>query len=104
MVAVGFACESQIDEPIHQLCVGESSGFPQLGIHADAGEARNGVELVEQDAAAPAVEKEVDARVPGRADGLERLDRKLPDLRRLRVSGDVLHRRLHRRPHGGPHP
>src|SRR5690606_22807729 len=35
----------QPDEPVDEVRVGQAGGFPQLGVHADAGEAGNGVDL-----------------------------------------------------------
>jgi hypothetical protein len=38
------------DESIDQFFVRHAGGFPELGVHADAGEARHGVDFVEVDA------------------------------------------------------
>ena len=38
------------DEAVDQLFVGDAGGLPELGVHADAGEAGHGVDFVEVDA------------------------------------------------------
>ena len=45
-VAVGGECYEAVD----QLFVGDAGGLPEFRIHADAGEARHGVDFVEVDA------------------------------------------------------
>src|SRR3984893_12877945 len=36
------------DQPVHEISLGQSAGLPKLGIHADRGEARERVDLVDK--------------------------------------------------------
>jgi hypothetical protein len=60
-VTLGLALNRQVDQSIHQGGIGYSGGLPQLGIHADLGESRDGVELVQIELFCIFVEEEVDA-------------------------------------------
>ena len=40
--------EGEFDEVVDQLWIGQPGSFPQLGIHADGGEAGNGVEFIDK--------------------------------------------------------
>ena len=44
-VTLRLALHGKLDQSIHQLVVGQTAGIPQLGIHADGGEAGHGVDL-----------------------------------------------------------
>src|SRR5690349_16992966 len=61
-VALLIAFDGQIHQPRHQFRQGDAACLPQLWIHADGGEARDGVDLVEQHALRRAFEEEIDAR------------------------------------------
>src|SRR5215469_3284333 len=61
--------EGELNEFVDQFCVGNAGGFPQLGIHADGGEAGDGVELVEIDLAGLAIEEEIAAGHASSVDG-----------------------------------
>src|ERR1700682_2638860 len=47
------------DQPVHEIGLGQSAGFPKLGIHADRGEAWKRVHLVHKHVVA--FDEEVDA-------------------------------------------
>src|SRR5215510_7530494 len=66
----------QLDQPGHQLGKRQATGLPQLGIHADHGEARHGVDLVQIQPPGCALQKEVHPRQARRVDRLERGNRK----------------------------
>lgn len=44
----GVALEGQLDEFRDKLCVWQAAGFPQFGVHADFGEAGDGVDFVDE--------------------------------------------------------
>src|SRR5580704_11664873 len=57
----GMKFEGQLDEAVDQLRVRKPRGFPQLRVHADGGEARNGVELIYENLVGAAFEEKVTA-------------------------------------------
>src|SRR5437588_5849687 len=64
----------QLDEPIQQLCIGQSARFPQLGVHADLGEAWEGVDFVDVDFVGPLLQEEIDASEATEVEGGKCLD------------------------------
>ena len=52
---------SQVDQFVDQLWVGNSAGLPEFGIHADGGKAGDRVYLVNQNLAALMLKKEIDS-------------------------------------------
>ena len=76
---LGLRCAARagqrvLDQPIHQFRVGHPARFEGERIHADVGEARDRVHLVDQDAHVGAQEK-IDARHGLAAKRLERAHR-----------------------------
>src|SRR5205807_9693768 len=68
------ALQSQLDQPLNQLWVFYSGSRPQLGVHADRGEARHGIDLIEIYLAGLGVHQEVHAGQAGAVHCLERSD------------------------------
>ena len=78
------------DEAVDELFVGYAGGLPELGVHADAGEAGHGVDFVEVDAGGfgflvlfgfdGGLHEEVDAGEAGAVAGAEGGDGHLADL------------------------
>src|SRR6266516_4426551 len=54
--------ETEFDELLDQSRVLDVRRFPQLRIHGDVREARNGIDLVDEEAVGAAFQEEVDAR------------------------------------------
>ena len=44
---LGVAFHTKLDETVEQLRIGDTTGLPELRIHADLGEAGHGVDLVQ---------------------------------------------------------
>src|SRR5688500_5307187 len=65
------ALDTELDDALDQTRVFQLRRFPQLRIHGDVRETGNGVDLVHEQAILPALEKKIDARESGCADGLE---------------------------------
>src|SRR5262249_11676858 len=59
---IGVALQRQLDQPVQQLRIGDAACLPQLGIHADLGEARHGIDLVDVERAGIAVEEAIHPR------------------------------------------
>ena len=70
----------ELQQPVAEFRVGDAGGLHHLRVHGDAGEARNGVDLVEQDAARLLLDEEVDPGEPGAAERVEDLLRGLRHL------------------------
>ena len=77
--------EAERHEAIEELLVGDPRRLPELREHADRREARDGVDLVHEDAARRPLEEEVHARVPARVHRAEGPDGELPEARRRRA-------------------
>src|SRR5690606_23849298 len=77
VAALGVPLQRQLDQPGNQLPEGQSARLPEDGIHADLGEARDGIDLVDVDGAGVSLEAEVHARHPGRVHDLESAHRHL---------------------------
>jgi len=85
-----MAFGSKVDETVDKLLVRKARGFPELGVHADAGEAGHSIDFVEVDPCGlrfPAffvfdcgLHKEVDAGEAGAVAGAEGGDGHLADL------------------------
>jgi len=85
-----MALNSESDESVDELRVGKAGGFPEFGVHADAGEAGHGVDFVEVNAGgfgffaflwlAGGLHEEVDAGEPGAVTGAEGGDGHVADL------------------------
>src|SRR5207249_4448301 len=91
---LGVALQAKLDQAVEQLRIGDPAGLPQLGIHADLGEAWHGVDLVEVDRAGVFVEEEIYPRQPAQVERDERFHRHAPDRRRgllwdLRRNGEA---------------
>ena len=78
-VTFGFAFQRQFDQAVYQLGIRQAAGFPQLGIHADLGEAGDGVDFVQVDGVGVFIDHEINARHPGAIDGLVSADGNFPD-------------------------
>ena len=63
------------DQPIHEIRLGQSAGFPELGIHADRGESWQRVYLVHEYFVA--FDEEVDSGQAFAAEQTKHLNRKL---------------------------
>jgi len=61
-LAIFVAFDGQLDQAVQQLRVGQATGFPELGVHADFGEAGHGIDLVDVDFACLFLKKEVYTR------------------------------------------
>ena len=66
--------------PVNQPGVGQAGGFPEFGVHADAGEAGDGVDFVQVDRAGDLIDKEIDPGHAGTINGLVGLYGHLADL------------------------
>src|SRR5271156_4049688 len=75
----------QLDQPINQLRIRQSGGFPQLRIHADGGEARNGVQFVHVNLAGALLKEEIAARHPRAVNRAERSHRIILKYSHLRL-------------------
>src|SRR6266545_2662513 len=67
-VPVAVSLDRNLDEAVDQLGEGDSREVPQAGVHGDAGEARQGVDLVDVETVLP-LDEEVDPGEPHAADG-----------------------------------
>src|SRR3954453_21250608 len=54
--------QSEFDQDVEQLAVRDARVLEHFGIHADGGEARNGVDLVDVDLAGWGFHQEIDTR------------------------------------------
>src|SRR5262245_30943114 len=70
-----MSLESERDQAVDQIGVGETGGRPHLGVGAGRREARDGVDLVHQHPVGPALDEEVDAGHARAVDGAEGRDR-----------------------------
>ena len=61
---IGVSFKRKLDEAVDQVRVADSTGLPELWIHADGGESRHGIDLVDQQTIGATLKKEVD---PGQA-------------------------------------
>jgi hypothetical protein len=57
----GVLFEGQLDEFVDELGEGNAAGFPEFGVHADGGEAGDGVHFVEIDFSAFFSKEKIDA-------------------------------------------
>src|SRR5262249_41617180 len=69
--ALPVPLEGQVHELAQQIVVLDPARVPELGEHADGGEAGNGVDLVDVHLPRLALHQEVHARVAARVHGLE---------------------------------
>src|SRR3954471_10496452 len=74
------ALDAELDQLFDQPRVLHLRRFPQLRKERARREARNGVDLVDEEAVRAALEEKVDARVAGRTHGLERRNGETPQL------------------------
>ncbi len=73
--ALGVALDGELDEGGDEVGVGEPCGLPELGVHGDGGEAWEGIDLIEVDAATSVwLHEEVDAGEAGEVAGAECVD------------------------------
>ena len=54
--------QRQRDQAVDQLRIADALVVEQLGVHADRGKARNGVQFIKYDLAAVVRDEEIDAR------------------------------------------
>ncbi len=57
-----MALQGECDQTVDELTVGDAAGLPELGVHGDAGESGDEVDLVQEQPAGGAIEEEVDPR------------------------------------------
>lgn len=53
--------EPETEEPFEEAGVGQAASLPELGVHTDLGEARDGIELIDVKPPASSFEEEIDA-------------------------------------------
>ena len=55
-------CERELNQAVEQSRVGQAAGLPQLGIHADGGEAGDGIDLVDENFSTGAIQQKIHPR------------------------------------------
>src|SRR3990172_7457622 len=80
-----MSLEGERDQAIEQSRKGQPTRLPQLCVHANRGETRNRVDLIEIQDAAVAGEEKIDARHARAVDGFKRGEGQRSYLGRLRV-------------------
>src|ERR1039457_3036447 len=58
------AVQRERDQAVQQFAEANPAVLPHLGVHADGGEARDGIDLVDVEAAGPLLQKEINT-IPG---------------------------------------
>src|ERR1019366_9874 len=59
---LSVAVQRERDQAVQQLAEADSTVLPHLGVHADGGEARDGIDLVDVELVRGFLQKEIDAR------------------------------------------